>query len=260
MPISRSPTVGALPGENASQALKEGFDVERRFDLKLLGLLNVKYLLSELPLKGRGIELVHSPAEPSGVARSRDWATGRTPDPLPKFHGRGALEKVRNAFADLWEAGRLKAVGKDLYIYRLDDFVPRFRLVEELRLEPDGRRVLQSLAALPPGDLRRIALAEAADHPGAGIRVYAGGSLRVVSISPHELRIAIRSTANALLAIGITWNPYWRAEIDGRPAKLVRLNHAQMGIEIPAGGRVVSLSYVPPYFPLTLSFWAASLR
>ena len=78
-----SPTVGALPGEDASQALKEGFDVERRFDLKLLGLLNVKYLLSELPLKGRGIELVHSPAEPSGVARSRDWARVAPPTRSP---------------------------------------------------------------------------------------------------------------------------------------------------------------------------------
>ncbi len=245
-----NPTVGALPGEDASQALKEGFDVEHRFDLKLLGLLNVKYLLSELPLKGRGIELVHAPADPPRVARSRDWATGRIVDPPSEPHGPGLLAKVRNAFADLHDAIRLKAAGKDVYIYRLEAFVPRFRFVDELRLEPDGRRVLESLAASPVGDLRRVAVAEAASHPGPNVRRYGAGTLHVVPVGPHELRFEVRSPANAFLAIGMTWSPYWRAQIDGRSAKLSRINHTQMGLEVPAGTSDVRLRYLPPYFSI----------
>lgn len=58
------PTVGALPGENLGHAAIEGFDVEKRFNVKLLGQLNVKYLLSEFPLKSPGLELIHSPDHP----------------------------------------------------------------------------------------------------------------------------------------------------------------------------------------------------
>lgn len=60
-----------------------------------------------------------------------------------------------------------------------------------------------------------------------------------------------------LLAIGMTWNPHWRAEIDDWRTRLLRLPHSQMGIEIPSGDRVVGLCYMSAYFPLILSFWPA---
>ena len=241
------PAAGALPGEDPARALKEGFDVERRFDLKLLGLLNVKYLLSELPLKGRGIELVHSPAFPPRVAFSRDWATGRIINPPSQPHGDGVRAKLRNAFADLVDTIHIKSAGKDVFIYRIADFVPRFRFVEEVRVEPSGQLVLASLVALPSAELSRIAVAEASEFPAQ--RRFQAGKLRASHIRSNELRFEVSSQADSFLAVGVTWNPYWRAEIDGKPARIVRINHAQMGIEVPAGATTVDLRYAPPYLP-----------
>lgn len=55
-----SPGIGLLPGEDVLDALRNGFDVNRRYNLNLLRLLNVHYLLSEYPLRGAGIRLVHA--------------------------------------------------------------------------------------------------------------------------------------------------------------------------------------------------------
>jgi hypothetical protein len=243
------PTAGALPGEDPALALKEGFDVGRRFDLKLLGLLNVKYLLSELPLKGRGIELVHAPAVPPRIAFSRDWATGRIINPPSEPHGDGVRAKLRNAFADWVDGIRIKSAGKDVFIYRIADFMPRFRFVEEVRVEPTGQRVLASLTALSSSELSRAAVAEAADFPAQGKRRFQTGKLGASQIRSNELRFEVSSQADAFLVIGMTWNPYWQAEIDGVPTRVIRINHAQMGIEVPAGATTVWFHYAPPYLP-----------
>jgi hypothetical protein len=103
------PTVGALPGEDAKLALVEGSDVDRRFHVKMLGLLNVKYLLSEFPLKGKSLQLVHAPINRPTIAYSRDWATG-WPSPPSGPRGNGVPEQLRNAMTDFVGAIRRKAL------------------------------------------------------------------------------------------------------------------------------------------------------
>ena len=243
------PDFGALPGEVPSVALNEGFDVEQRFNLRLLGLLNVKYLLSELPLKGQGIKLVHAPATPPKIARSRDWATGWVSDPPSKPHGKDRLEKIKNTFADLRDTIRLKSQGKDVYIYSVDSFVPRFRFIEELRIEKGGREVLDVMSAQTGDEIKRIAYADASVFPDSQSRRFGVGSARISALRSSEVALALDAPQGGFLAIGVTWSPYWRAEIDGRQVKVARINHAQMGVEVEAGSQSILLRYSPPYLP-----------
>src|SRR5258708_35208514 len=69
------PGIGALPGEDPKQEITTGFDIDRRFNLDILRLLNVHYLLSEYALSGSGISLVHAPAHPPTFQQSSSHPT-----------------------------------------------------------------------------------------------------------------------------------------------------------------------------------------
>lgn len=136
-----------------------------------------------------------------------------------------------------------------MFIYRVAEYLPRFRLVEEIRIEPSGASVLAGLVTLSSAELRHVALTEAADVPGQGRLRFASGNVSSMQIRSSEVRLDVNCPADAFLVVGITWSPYWRAEIDGKPARMIRVNHAQMGLKVPAGSTNVSLRYVPPYLP-----------
>jgi uncharacterized membrane protein YfhO len=40
----------------------------------------------------------------------------------------------------------------------------------------------------------------------------------------------------------------WRAYVDGHPTKIVRANHAFLGVFVPAGKHAVKLTYLPQSF------------
>ena len=241
------PTVGALPGEDAKLALVEGFDVDRRFNLRMVGLLNVKYLLSEFPLKGKGLQLVHAPINRPTIAYSRDWATGwLSPPSGPR--GNGIPEQLRNAMSDVVGATRRKALGKDLYIYRLEDVVPRFRFVSEVEIHRSGKAVLDRISSMSADALRTTAILEVpgSDGVSAGANL-ADGRVNVVRYRPSQIELNLEIGGNGFLVIGNTWSPFWRAMVDGREKTLVRTNHAQLGMSIEPGSHKVTLVYLPPY-------------
>jgi uncharacterized membrane protein YfhO len=45
------------------------------------------------------------------------------------------------------------------------------------------------------------------------------------------------------LVLADRWYPQWRVTIDGRPAELVRVDHAFRGVRVPAGTHRVVFSY-----------------
>jgi uncharacterized membrane protein YfhO len=43
--------------------------------------------------------------------------------------------------------------------------------------------------------------------------------------------------------LGDPWYPQWRVEVDGRPAELLRVDHAFRGVRVPAGSHRVVFTY-----------------
>jgi hypothetical protein len=241
------PAVGALPGEDAKLAFVQGFDIDRRFNLKLLGLLNVKYLLSEFPLKGHGIELVHAPANPPRFPYSRDWATGLLSPPSGP-HGANLVQKVRNALPDFRDAMQRKAQGKDVFIYKLADSLERFRLVQTVHIEKDAKAVLDRLSSWDATALRSSAVLEAPDAGGAPQREnLSDGRIDLVTYRSDRIDLRVTTAGDAFLVIANTWSPFWTVTVDGQRKVLIRTNHTQCGLALRAGAHAVSLTYQPPY-------------
>jgi hypothetical protein len=59
----------------------------------------------------------------------------------------------------------------------------------------------------------------------------------------QNVDIEIEAGAPSLVVVAQTWYHNWRAEVDGKPAPLLRANHAFQAIEIPEGRHRVQLIY-----------------
>ncbi|HLC41735.1 MAG TPA: DUF6044 family protein [Methylomirabilota bacterium] len=245
-----TPGIGLLPGENPTKALEEGFDIDRRFNLHLLSLLNVKYLLSEYPLKANGLRSVHEPIPPPSALRSRDYATGLVNSPRQRQKGD---PRWRQIFTDLREAIERKRRGKDIYIYENVQVLPRYRFVTQIRTAETGREVLNELSRMTSNALRETALVEERDTGQLGnVTLLSAGAVEIERYAPDEIRLSIQNSHSGFLVIANTWNPSWRAEVDGHERSLVRTNHAQFGLPTKPNEQRVRLYYAPPYGPVRL--------
>lgn len=243
------PGVGLLPGEDVDDALRNGFNIDRRFNLSLLRLLNVRYLLSEYPLRGAGIRLVHAadpwPTWPQYRSRNTGLVEGvRQPSSID-------FGRVRPLVQPLWDymqATRRKLRGKDLFVYELTDSLERFHLVDRILVEANGKAVLDRLSSMDVAALRSTALLEAADACAITRRHnLAGGRIDLTGYRPDRIGLNVTVAGDAFLVIANTWSPFWTATVDELTETLIRTNHAQYGLPLGTGAHRVTLAYRPPY-------------
>jgi len=131
------------------------------------------------------------------------------------------------------------------------------RVVERLRTMPDDDAVLRALAAPTASgvDPRREALATAAEARSVSLPAGARASRAEVARAGGS-RLEVRAEGPGLLVVAQGWDPGWSARVDGRPAGILCVNHAQLGIVLPAGPHRVALRYRARGF--TLGTWLAA--
>ena len=135
-----APSIGLLPGEDVMTCLRDGFDVEARFNLNLLRLLNVKYLLSEYPLRGPGLRLAHAPSSPPTTPQMRCHATGLVHGHhLGGTHEIGLADRARRAILDFAEASGARTPAKIFSSTSLSALCPAFALRRTSSLKVQAR-------------------------------------------------------------------------------------------------------------------------
>jgi hypothetical protein len=118
------------------------------------------------------------------------------------------------------------------------------RVVERLRVLADEAAVLSALAAPTAAgiDPRREVLAT--DRDARGVPLPAGARAGRAQVAREGgSRLEVRAEGPGVLVMAHSWDPGWAATVDGRPAALLRVNHAQVGLVLPAGTHRVSLRY-----------------
>jgi uncharacterized membrane protein YfhO len=79
--------------------------------------------------------------------------------------------------------------------------------------------------------------------PHAFIRQDPDAAAMVVSFGEQWYRIHYHAVSPSLMKISAAWYPGWRAELDGRALPIVRVDHALMGVIVPAGDSEVALEF-----------------
>ena len=117
----------------------------------------------------------------------------------------------------------------------------------------DGDRVYPALLApdFRPGLDAVVSGASAITSPARGMA-------RIVDERPNRVRIEAQLETPALVVLTDGAAPGWRARVDGRHAKVQRVNGAFRGVEAPAGRHEIEFAYRPAsvYWGLGLSLAA----
>jgi hypothetical protein len=72
-----------------------------------------------------------------------------------------------------------------------------------------------------------------------------GGGIEVLERSPGHWLVAWESPRPATLVVAETWDPGWRAALDGEPAAVEAVGGVLLGVSVPAGSGHLSLAYRP---------------
>jgi uncharacterized membrane protein YfhO len=82
----------------------------------------------------------------------------------------------------------------------------------------------------------------------------AEGQVEIVSTTESSYELRYDLEAQSLLRMSIPYFPGWTAEAEGRELRMVRVDHAFIGVVAPAGKGQLVLSYQSRYFALGAGF------
>ena len=121
--------------------------------------------------------------------------------------------------------------------------LPRAWIVHEARqVEPEAALPLLATGSVDP---RQVALLETAPPPLGTPSDPAASSVRVIHDEPDVMRLATAAEAPGLLVLSETYDPHWRATVDGEDVEIIVANHLFRAVPIPAGEHAVELRYEP---------------
>lgn len=125
-------------------------------------------------------------------------------------------------------------------VYEDQRALPRVYLTQEAKVVSDKQKILDVLYD-PTLNSGKTAVVE---QPVSVLSVPLTADDRVTidSYNPLSLTISVQTKVPRLLVIANSWNPSWRATIDGTLANLLRTNYILQGVVVPAGSHKVRLT------------------
>jgi hypothetical protein len=127
----------------------------------------------------------------------------------------------------------------DGYVYENPRALPRVLFAHRARTADFARMIADG--GWPAIDLAIEVLLEA---PVASAS-RRPGTARIVSYRTTEIVLETDSPDGGHVVLNDVWQPWWVAEIDGRPAPLVRANVIFRAVEVPAGRHRVRMAFRP---------------
>ena len=144
------------------------------------------------------------------------------------------LERMRGPATQ--PAADLLLGGPPVWIYRFAGAMPRARLFGRIqKLDGDAMRPEAHLP-IEPSPLGGSANGSSAGIPGVA---------SIESSRPGRIEVVATSTSGGVLVLHDTYYPGWLAEVDGRPASILRAFVLFRGVEVPAGTHRVTFRFAP---------------
>jgi hypothetical protein len=148
------------------------------------------------------------------------------------------------------------ARGDTVFIHENPRVMPRAWFVGETRTVADAREMLTRIAD-PKFDPARTAYLYRNEtgvvperlSPGEIRPLDAAGNLRGFHAAAEETMLPVRVLGpqpGLLVQSEIYYKPGWRAEIDGQPAPILRVNHVLRAVMIPPGEHQIRIYAVSP--------------
>ena len=126
---------------------------------------------------------------------------------------------------------------------------PRFRLFTKFEVLEDDRKFIRRFNDPAFDPEQTLILAEQPEFdPAALDGSEPGGEVTLEGYSYDRLELTVQCDQPSLLYLAETYHPYWRAEVDGKPARIYRVNLAMRAMFLEPGRHEVVMSYHSPPF------------
>ena len=127
-------------------------------------------------------------------------------------------------------------------IWRTANVFPRAWTVHQTVAAPNDNAAGE-LVRSPDLDLRKTAVMVKTQP----VLEQCGGEDRVTGFyeNPSLVWVNAGMACKGLLIVSDNWYPGWRAEVDGRPARIWKVNTVIRGVVVPAGKHTVAMRYRP---------------
>lgn len=144
-----------------------------------------------------------------------------------------------------WDAATESGV-----LLRNRDWLPRFRFVGEAKAVEDSTAVALIHGVVPDMhfDARKTVLLD--ENNAALSGQYAVSVIdSIKNVDGYDFRIRRSDhSGEGFLVVGDNFSPSWRAVGGSERLEVLRVNHNQIGIVVPAGVQVIELRYRAPFF------------
>jgi hypothetical protein len=137
---------------------------------------------------------------------------------------------------------KLLAHTQDAYVYENPRALPRVMLVPGWRLADFDELIRTGWPDVDPH--RTVLLTRAPTTPpveGAATR----DSARIAHYGTGDVTVEVDAPGGGFLLLNDVWHPWWRAEVDGVAAEILRANVLFRAVQVPAGSHRVRFAFHP---------------
>jgi hypothetical protein len=196
-------------------------------NLELLAFANVKYVVSPQPLFHSRLKLV-----PTASSQKEYLA----------WDDLGLKEKLMFRLNENF-------TGKKLFVYENLDMIPRYFLVNKIRVFNSEIAMLESLASAKTTELQEEVYVRSTDasHLTQPTIEQPYGQAVLETYTQDKMELTTTTKTPSTLVITNNYHPDWKATINNKTEKIVPAYHTFMAIPIPAGTNRVLLQYKPSY-------------
>ena len=198
------------------------YDLDRHLNTNLLRVANVGYVLSVLPLIGRGLRQVAGPDGPLTVPRSADPAG----------------QRLSRYLKMMFEPNPVR-------VYALSNSLPRVFAARKIMRATGGMDDEAFLDLIARNGIDRT-LVVRKDLGGIDVDFPSSLRIRNFDLVENGFTANLEAPGGGIVVFNVTLSPFWRARVDGRPAEAFAANMIHAAVPVPPGARRVSLSYGRP--------------
>lgn len=137
--------------------------------------------------------------------------------------------------------------GPRVYLYRLKRALPRAFVVGERKVAASNEQAVVEMTTPGFDPSKTVILSE----DSAAAQERARGSLvRWQRDEPTQLALSVEMRGDGYLVLSDSWYPGWKAEVNGKPVRILRANGHFRALYLTAGRRQVRFFYEPLFFKL----------
>ena len=142
------------------------------------------------------------------------------------------------------------------FVYRLPEPEPRFHWAPSVKTVPNDQSAELALKELGEKNTTSVLVVESStstDSDSATNKPFSTQGITSNAFTDDSIKLNLTTQEASWLRIGVSFDPGWRATLDGNPIEIHPAQLAFMAVRIPEGQHTLILNYRPAYLRLGLA-------